>query len=99
MRVVVRPEEILLRGTPDGTAEGAADGPAHIAAADSTGLAGTVLTHSFLGPVTRLGVRLDAGEHQVVRVDAPSADADQHRPGDAVTLVLRPRAAIVLTVD
>ncbi len=63
---------------------------------DQQAIAASVLTISFLGPVTRLSVRLDGGTQQVVRVDAPSGQAERYRPGDPVGLVLRPRSAMVL---
>ncbi|NUS64141.1 MAG: ABC transporter ATP-binding protein [Saccharothrix sp.] len=72
VEVIVRPEDIAI--TPHG---GQADGA----------LTGTVLTQSFLGPVTRLSVRLDGGD-QVVRVDQPSSRAGDFPPGAAVALDL-----------
>jgi putative spermidine/putrescine transport system ATP-binding protein len=50
-------------------------------------LTGNVLTQSFLGPVTRLSVRLDGGD-QVVRVDQPSSRAADFPPGTTVALDL-----------
>ncbi|MBY8853999.1 TOBE domain-containing protein, partial [Saccharothrix sp. MB29] len=49
-------------------------------------LVGDVLAQSFLGPVTRLSVRLGGG--QVVRVDQPSGRAADFPPGTAVALDL-----------
>ncbi|MCE7000848.1 ABC transporter ATP-binding protein [Saccharothrix sp. S26] len=72
VKVIVRPEDIVI--APHG---GRADGA----------LTGTVLTQSFLGPVTRLSVRLDGGD-QVVRVDQPSHRAADFPPGAAVALDL-----------
>ncbi|WP_440900055.1 ABC transporter ATP-binding protein [Actinosynnema sp.] len=64
--VIVRPEDVEVTAHPAGG--GAAGG-------DNAGaLIGTVVAQSFLGPVTRLSVRLAGGE-QVVRVDHPSSRA------------------------
>ena len=56
-------------------------------------LTGTVLTQSFLGPVTRLGVRLPEGD--VVRVDVPSERASATPTGAAVQLAVDPAAAML----
>jgi putative spermidine/putrescine transport system ATP-binding protein len=56
-------------------------------------LSGTVLTHSFLGPVTRLSVRLPSGE--VVRVDVPSERASATPTGSGVELAVDPGAAML----
>ncbi|MEU4765771.1 ABC transporter ATP-binding protein [Actinosynnema sp. NPDC023794] len=72
VEVIVRPEDIGI--APHG---GQADGA----------LTGSVLTQSFLGPVTRLSVRLDGGD-QVVRVDQPSSRATDFPPGTTVALDL-----------
>jgi putative spermidine/putrescine transport system ATP-binding protein len=56
-------------------------------------LTGTVLTHSFLGPVTRLAVRLTSDD--VVRVDVPSTAATGTPPGAAVHLAAEPDAAFL----
>ena len=77
VRVLVRPADLHLRQP--GDAEAA--------------LRGTVLTHSFLGPVTRLSVRLDGGS--VVRVDAPSTTAGEHAPGSEVGLAVAATAAML----
>ncbi|MGW4111301.1 ABC transporter ATP-binding protein [Actinosynnema sp. NPDC004786] len=72
VKVIVRPEDIGIAPH-----RGPADGA----------LTGNVVTHSFLGPVTRLSVRLDGGE-QVVRVDQPSSRAGDFPPGATVALDL-----------
>ena len=70
VRVIVRPEDIGVS---------AHDG-------DSNGkIVGDVLTQSFLGPVTRISVRV--GE-QVLRVDQPSNTAAAFQPGTQVALDL-----------
>ena len=56
-------------------------------------LAGTVLTHSFLGPVTRLVVRLP--DSTLVRVDVPSEQAGSTPPGSEVQLAVDPAAAML----
>jgi putative spermidine/putrescine transport system ATP-binding protein len=68
VRVLVRPGDLVLRRGAGAAGE----------------LAGRVLTHSFLGPVTRVVVRL--GEGEVVRVDVPSAEAAASPPGADVVL-------------
>ncbi|PSL53411.1 putative spermidine/putrescine transport system ATP-binding protein [Saccharothrix carnea] len=72
VKVIVRPEDIGITRH-SGPADGA--------------LTGNVLTQSFLGPVTRLSVRLD-GDDQVVRVDQPSGRAADFPPGTTVALDL-----------
>ena len=70
VRVIVRPEDIGVS---------AHDG-------DSSGkIVGDVLTQSFLGPVTRISVRV--GE-QILRVDQPSNTAAAYQPGTQVALDL-----------
>jgi putative spermidine/putrescine transport system ATP-binding protein len=56
-------------------------------------LTGTVFTHSFLGPVTRLAVRLQDGT--AVRVDVPSERAAGLPNGDVVGLSVDPGAALL----
>jgi putative spermidine/putrescine transport system ATP-binding protein len=56
-------------------------------------LAGTVLTHSFLGPVTRLTVRLADGA--LARVDLASPQATGVPPGSEVGLRVAPEAAFL----
>jgi putative spermidine/putrescine transport system ATP-binding protein len=63
--------------------------------ADGGVLRGTLLPPSFLGPVTRLSVRLAAGE--VVRVDVPSATAGRWPAGGEVGLDVDPAAAMLAT--
>jgi putative spermidine/putrescine transport system ATP-binding protein len=79
VRVLVRPSDLVLRPADDQAAT----------------LTGRVLTHSFLGPVTRLTVRLDGDEGQLVRVDTASEAATAHPPGSAVGLVVSPGAALL----
>jgi putative spermidine/putrescine transport system ATP-binding protein len=70
VRVIVRPEDIGVS---------AHDG-------DSNGkIVGDVLTQSFLGPVTRISVKV--GE-QILRVDQPSNTAAAYQPGTRVALDL-----------
>jgi len=64
-----------------------------LGAAGSGVLGGTVLTHSFLGPVTRLTVRLAGGD--LIRVDVPSARAGEHPVGMDVGLDVEPSAAML----
>ncbi|WP_051942439.1 ABC transporter ATP-binding protein [Streptacidiphilus rugosus] len=81
VQLVVRPEEITIA-----TTEGSPD----------ESLTGTVTARSFLGPVTRLSVRLDpSAEEQTVRVDIPSWPADQHGTGTRVSLRLEPDTPLV----
>ncbi|ANZ39144.1 spermidine/putrescine ABC transporter ATP-binding protein [Lentzea guizhouensis] len=70
VRVIVRPEDIGVSGQ-DGETSGK--------------ILGDVLTQSFLGPVTRISVRV--GE-QVLRVDQPSNAAAAYQPGTRVALDL-----------
>jgi putative spermidine/putrescine transport system ATP-binding protein len=81
VRLIVRPEEIRL--SPAGDGAGGA-------------LAGTILTQSFLGPVSRLTVRLDGQDGQLVRVDVPSQEAERHAPGGRVAVELAARSPIVV---
>jgi putative spermidine/putrescine transport system ATP-binding protein len=61
---------------------------------EAAGLRATVLTHSFLGPVTRLTVRLDGGP-QLLRVDAATAAAAEHPPSADVVVEVDPAAAML----
>ena len=61
---------------------------------DGAALPGTVVTHSFLGPLTRLTVRLAGGE-ELVRVDVPSTAAEATPPGTRVGLDVQPSAALL----
>ncbi|GAA1214723.1 ABC transporter ATP-binding protein [Kitasatospora nipponensis] len=81
VKLIVRPEEIRVRATEQTSADE---------------LAGVVVTHSFLGPVTRLSVRLEHGEGQIVRVDTPSRPFDEHVAGARVALRLEPAAPLVV---
>jgi len=82
VRVLVRPGDLVVRAA------------APAGAADE--LTGTVLTHSFLGPVTRIGVKLADGE--VARVDVETERASQTPPGREVLLTVDP-AAVMLASD
>ena len=86
VRLLVRPEDLRLRP---------ADGPGPENGA-GTGLGAVVLTHNFLGPVTRVTVRLDAAPTPVVRIDVPSDVATSHPPGTRVRVVPEPRAPLVV---
>ena len=57
-------------------------------------LRGAVLTHSFLGPVTRLSVRL-SGSDLPVRVDLPSERAQEFPVACEVGLDVEPTAALL----
>ncbi|MDX3663627.1 ABC transporter ATP-binding protein [Streptomyces sp. ID05-26A] len=70
VRLIVRPEDIGVSAH-DGDAGGK--------------IVGDVLTQSFLGPVTRISVRV--GE-QVLRIDQPSNTAAAYQPGSQVALDL-----------
>ncbi|MCG8921828.1 ABC transporter ATP-binding protein [Lentzea sp. CC55] len=70
VRVIVRPEDIGVSGH-DGDADGK--------------IVGDVLTQSFLGPVTRISVRVG---DQVLRIDQPSNAASAYQPGTRVALDL-----------
>ncbi|MCX2952689.1 ABC transporter ATP-binding protein [Lentzea sp. NEAU-D7] len=70
VRVIVRPEDIGVSAH-DGDVDGK--------------IVGDVLTQSFLGPVTRISVRV--GE-QVLRIDQPSNTAAAYQPGTRVALDL-----------
>ncbi|MDX8053455.1 ABC transporter ATP-binding protein [Lentzea sp. BCCO 10_0798] len=70
VRVIVRPEDIGVSAH-DGDVNGK--------------IVGDVLTQSFLGPVTRISVRV--GE-QVLRIDQPSNTAAAYQPGTRVALDL-----------
>ena len=83
----------VLDGRPDGTQVRVLLRPGDLRIADEGPLAGSVLTHSFLGPVTRLSVRLVAGD--VVRVDVPSSAATAAPPGTRVSLTAEPAAALL----
>ncbi len=82
VKVIVRPEDI---------------GIAQHSGQDNGALVGSVLTQSFLGPVTRLSVRLDGGE-QVVRVDQPSSRAGDFPAGTSVALDLGGGGLMVVAV-
>ncbi len=86
VRLLVRPEDLRLRS---------ADGPGPTNGS-SAGLGAVVLTHNFLGPVTRVTVRLDAAPTPVVRIDVPSDVATGHPPGTRVLVVPEPRAPLVV---
>jgi putative spermidine/putrescine transport system ATP-binding protein len=54
-------------------------------------LVGSIELATFLGPITRLDVRLE-GETEPVMVDLPSADAHEFVPGGIVGLNVPPEA-------
>ncbi len=64
-----------------------------LGAVGSGALAGTVVTQSFLGPVTRLTVRLSGEE--LVRVDTASENAAAYPPSTEVGLAVEPDAAML----
>ena len=66
----------------------------HVGPAGSGVLAGTVLTHSFLGPVTRLTVRLTDSD-ELVRVDVSSTVASQYPAATLLGLDVPPSAAML----
>ncbi|MEV6716187.1 ABC transporter ATP-binding protein [Lentzea sp. NPDC051208] len=70
VRVIVRPEDIGVSAH-DGDVNGK--------------IVGDVLTQSFLGPVTRISVRVG---DQVLRIDQPSNTAAAYQPGTRVALDL-----------
>jgi putative spermidine/putrescine transport system ATP-binding protein len=70
VRIIVRPEDIGVSAH-DGDADGK--------------IVGDVVTQSFLGPVTRISVKV--GE-QILRVDQPSNQAGAYQPGTRVALDL-----------
>ncbi len=80
-RVLIRPADVRLVPVNGGR--------------PADGLVGTVLTHSFLGPVTRVSVRLDGTDATVMRVDVTSAEATAYPPGDRVGLDVPPAAAML----
>jgi len=59
---------------------------------EGAGLEGTVTSVGFLGPVTRLTVRLPDGEAAPVKVDLPSSEASPFPVGTAVLLAVEPKA-------
>ena len=77
------PVRVLIR--PDGL---------RLRGASDADLRGTVLTHSFLGPVTRITVRL-AGSEDLVRVDVPSERAADHPAAAEVGLDVDASAAML----
>ncbi len=77
VRVLVRPDDLRARPLAEG--EGV--------------LQGQVVTHSFLGPVTRLTVRLTDGS--LARVDVPSGSAHATPVGSDVALDVPPQAAFL----
>lgn len=61
---------------------------------DDAPLQGHVVTHSLLGPVTRLSVEA-AGGGDLVRVDVPSHRASEFPSGARVALDVDPAAALL----
>ncbi len=80
VRVLIRPDGVRLRAAEE--------------AVTGADLLGTVLTHSFLGPVTRITVRL-AGSEELVRVDVPSERAADHPAAAEVGLDVDASAAML----
>jgi putative spermidine/putrescine transport system ATP-binding protein len=85
----------VVAGLPAGSAVRVLVRPAdlRLGAAGTGSLSGTVVTHSFLGPVTRLTVRL-AGD-ELVRVDTASEQAGDYPPSTEVGLSVEPAAAMI----
>ncbi|MCY7364648.1 MAG: ABC transporter ATP-binding protein [Frankiaceae bacterium] len=83
----------VVTAMPDGSAVRVLVRPVELAVAADGPLTGTVLTHSFLGPVTRLAVRRPDGD--VVRVDVESAAAAGTPVGSEVRLAVAPTAAFL----
>jgi putative spermidine/putrescine transport system ATP-binding protein len=83
----------VLAQQEDGSAARVLVRPVDLRVADEGQLTGTVLTHSFLGSVTRLTVRLS--DDAVVRVDVPSGAAGGTPPGAAVRLAAESGAAFL----
>jgi putative spermidine/putrescine transport system ATP-binding protein len=88
VRLIVRPEEVSVRAADD---ENTAGDESRTGA-----LTGVVLTHSFLGPVTRVTVRVE-GDGQTVRADMPSYQATAYPPGTQVRVELRPRRPMLVS--
>ncbi|WSV35935.1 ABC transporter ATP-binding protein [Streptomyces sp. NBC_01017] len=80
VNLVLRPEEIRIAPVQD---------------ADPGALTGVVMTRSFLGPVTRVSVKLEHGTGQVIRVDIP-ASADELPPGARAALSFKPANPLLL---
>ena len=85
----------MVAGRPDGSPVRVLLRPGDLTVQPGPGgdLSGTVLTHSFLGPVTRLTVRLSDGA--LARVDVGSAEAAAVPPGGEVSLRVAPEAALL----
>jgi len=83
----------VVAGRPDGAPVRVLVRPVDLAVAADGPLTGSVLTHSFLGPVTRLAVRRPDGD--VVRVDVDSAAAAATPAGSEVRLAVAPTAAFL----
>ncbi|MER7577806.1 ABC transporter ATP-binding protein [Streptomyces sp. NPDC126514] len=80
LSLVLRPEEIAIAPLPD-------------PAPDM--LTGVVTTRSFLGPVTRVSVKLEHGSGQILRVDIP-AGADELHPGARAAVSFKPLRPLLL---
>jgi putative spermidine/putrescine transport system ATP-binding protein len=83
----------VVAGRPAGAPVRVLVRPADLRVRPDGALSGTVLTHSFLGPVTRLVVTLPHGT--TVRVDVASPDARATPPGAPVALAVDPAAAML----
>ncbi|WP_270888383.1 ABC transporter ATP-binding protein [Pedococcus sp. 5OH_020] len=85
VRLLVRPEEVHL-----------AEADGNEMSAHSAKILATVLTNSFLGPVSRVTVRLDTGEGQLVLADMPSPEGGGFAPGQQVLVELRLRRPMLV---
>ncbi len=81
--VLVRPESIELSRPADGVSEGPFDGP--------------IVSHSFLGPVTRIKVESDVGVE--LTADVPSRSAGNLCVGDRVSARFDPAGPRVLALS
>jgi len=88
--IVVRPEDVVVKS--DALSTDTSD-------ADNT-LTGTVDLRTFLGPFTRLQVRMrkDSGD-TLVTADIPNQQARSYELGQAITLSFAPEACKVLPLD
>ncbi len=86
----------VVGGTPEGAAVRVLVRPdgLRLVPAEQGDLPGTVVAHSFLGPVTRISVRLD-GAADLVRVDVPSERAADVPAAARVGLAVDPGAAML----
>ncbi|HVM27285.1 MAG TPA: ABC transporter ATP-binding protein [Mycobacteriales bacterium] len=86
----------VVAGQPDGSTARVLVRPAELRlSADGDGLPGTVVTHSFLGALTRITVRLDGDGAAAVLVDTATEEAGRFPPGAPVRLDVAPAAAML----